>query len=506
MAGGAGTGGDAHQDLRFRDAFRIPLVRAVMPAAVAVAVGLGALFSLGIVFVRDVLDASDAQFGVLIALFGVGAVAGLQLLRSAPDLDDIRATRIGVAALGAIVASFSLAPVIGLAFIGAAAFGAAAAWTLASGMGALQSRLDGNERVLAFSAFHVVIRCGLAVAAIGAGAAGELVDGVRWPVVGTLAPARLVLFWAGILVLLERDAGSGAGGGHGVTVAIVTDSAAALPAEVVDALGVTVVPMWLQLDGTARHEDEVDLDELIVHRHVSTSGPTPGEFEAVLRDRSTDDGVCLLTISATMSSTYEAAVLGAELVGRAHGADRVARRGYADRGRCTGARRDRGRARRRRVGPRSTRWKPSPAPRWTRCASSRASPTSATSCAAAVCRTSPGGPAAGSGSPRCSSSATPVPTRSARRGGMDNTLERMVARCRRAHADGHRLQVAVLHAHALEVATDLLNRVAKELDPSETFVASFGAVMVAHTGPGLVGLAWRWEPVAVDDGAEPSAR
>ena len=29
--------------------------------------------------------------------------------------------------------------------------------------------------------------------------------------------------------------------------------------------------------------------------------------------------------------------------------------------------------------------------------------------------------------------------------------------------------------------------------------------MVAHTGPGLVGLAWRWEPVAADEGADPSA-
>ena len=37
----------------------------------------------------------------------------------------------------------------------------------------------------------------------------------------------------------------------------------------------------------------------------------------------TGDGVCLLTISATMSSTYEAAVLGAEIVGRELGTDRV---------------------------------------------------------------------------------------------------------------------------------------------------------------------------------------
>jgi len=45
-----------------------------MPAAAAVALGLGALFSTGIVFVREVLNASDAEFGWLIALFGAGAV------------------------------------------------------------------------------------------------------------------------------------------------------------------------------------------------------------------------------------------------------------------------------------------------------------------------------------------------------------------------------------------------------------------------------------------------
>ena len=189
-------------DLKFSDAFAIPLVRAVMPATLAVAVGLGALFSLGIVFVRDVLGASDAAFGVLIALFGVGAVVGLQLLRRMHQVDSLRTTSMGVVALGAVVAAFSLAPTIWLAALGAAAFGAAATWTLASGMGVLQSRLDGPARVLGFSAFHVVIRFGLALSAIGAGAAGELVSNVRWPVVGTLEPARLVLFCAGVLVLL----------------------------------------------------------------------------------------------------------------------------------------------------------------------------------------------------------------------------------------------------------------------------------------------------------------
>ncbi len=186
---------------RFRDAFRLTLVRAVMPATLAVALGLGSLFSLGIIFVHDVLRASDAQFGALIALFGAGAAGGLGLLQACGGFDGIRASQIGVAALGLIVAAFSLAPTVSVAFVGAAAFGAATAWTLSSGMGALQSALDGRDRVLAFAAFHTVIRFGLAFAALGAGVAAEFVGRVEWPVVGTLEPTRVVLLCSGLLVL-----------------------------------------------------------------------------------------------------------------------------------------------------------------------------------------------------------------------------------------------------------------------------------------------------------------
>jgi predicted MFS family arabinose efflux permease len=190
----------ADQPVRFRDAFRLPLVRAVMPATIAVALGLGALFSLGIAFVRTVLDASNAEFGWLIALFGVGAAAGLLALQRVGHNDGLRTTRLGVLALGVIVAFFSLSPSIEFALVGALAFGAAAAWTLASGMGAIQSQLDGRDRVLAFAAFHIVIRTGLTLAAIGAGIAGQVVGAVHWPVVGRLEPARLVLFCSGIVV------------------------------------------------------------------------------------------------------------------------------------------------------------------------------------------------------------------------------------------------------------------------------------------------------------------
>jgi predicted MFS family arabinose efflux permease len=200
---------DAHSgdvpegDLRFRDAFAIPLVAAVMPAALAVSLGLGALFSLGIVFVHDVLHASDAEFGVLVALFGVGAVVGLVALQRLPHGDLLARTRAGVAFIGIVIAVFSLAPALGAALVGAVAFGAGAAYALAAGMGAIQSALDGHERVLAFTAFHVVLRVGLALSAVGAGLAGAALSDVQLPVVGRLEPARLVLLAAGILVFLS---------------------------------------------------------------------------------------------------------------------------------------------------------------------------------------------------------------------------------------------------------------------------------------------------------------
>ena len=188
-------------EANFRDAFRIPLVRGVIPGAGVVAMGLGTLFSLGIVFIRDVLDATDAQFGVLIALFGVGAAAGLGLLRLLGDT-GVPAVRRAVALQGAVIAGMSLAPGIGLTFLGAAGFGAATAGALSEGMSVLQDRLDGDDRVLGFAAFHVVIRAGLSLAAIGAGVAADLVESVHWPVVGTLPPVRLVLFCSGLVVLL----------------------------------------------------------------------------------------------------------------------------------------------------------------------------------------------------------------------------------------------------------------------------------------------------------------
>jgi dTMP kinase len=193
-------------ELRFRDAFRLPLLRAVGPATLIAALGIGSLFSLGIVFVRDVLGASNAEFGVLVILFGAGAAAGLGVLEwSGASGSDVVFTC--VAAQGAVIAVMSLAPGIGATFLGAAGFGASTAAALAAAMSVLQERLSDRERIVAFAAFHVLIRAGLALSALGTGVAADLLGGVSWPLLGTLPPARVVLFGAGVTVFLSSIAG-----------------------------------------------------------------------------------------------------------------------------------------------------------------------------------------------------------------------------------------------------------------------------------------------------------
>jgi hypothetical protein len=155
---------------------------------------------MGVVFVQDVLGASTFQFGVLVALFGVGAAGGLGLL-AASGRADVHVVRICIAVQGGVVALLSQAPNILAAFGGAVLFGAATAAGLATAMSVLQAEdLGDSDRVLAFTAFHVLIRGGLALAALGAGFAGDFLGRLDWPLLGTMPSARAVLFVAGLIV------------------------------------------------------------------------------------------------------------------------------------------------------------------------------------------------------------------------------------------------------------------------------------------------------------------
>jgi len=96
----------------------------------------------------------------------------------------------------------SLAHHYWIAVLAAIGFGGSAALTLVSGMSVLQTRLFGLQRDLAFAVFHVTIRVGLGLAAVGAGLAADLLRSVKWPGLGTLPGDRVILLCAGIVVVL----------------------------------------------------------------------------------------------------------------------------------------------------------------------------------------------------------------------------------------------------------------------------------------------------------------
>jgi dTMP kinase len=182
-------------------ALRIPVVRTVLPATAVVALGLGALFSLGVVFVQQVLNAGPLGFGALVALFGVGAAAGLALQGRTGGTNLLRTLRLSTAAQGTVIATMGAIAVTAWAFGGAVVFGAATTIALVSGITYLQQNLAGVARNLGLTAFHACLRFALAVAALGAGAAADLIGQVDLGPLGSLAPSQAVLTASGLVVI-----------------------------------------------------------------------------------------------------------------------------------------------------------------------------------------------------------------------------------------------------------------------------------------------------------------
>jgi DegV family protein with EDD domain len=274
-----------------------------------------------------------------------------------------------------------------------------------------------------------------------------------------------------------------------MTVSIITDSAAALPAELVERHGITVVPMWLTLAGDNVRDDKLSIDEVLRYDEVSTSGPSPGEFADAISSRMSDDGVLVLTIAATMSSTFGAAQTGAASVdgtvavldtSTAAGAQALVVLAAARAAEQGGS-----------------------------LPQVEAAAAKAIDGVRLVAMVSDLDHLVRSGRvPEIAGWAgrrlgiRPLfefrdgkPHRLRPAFSVDAAKDRMVAMLRRSRVGGARLHVAALHAQAPEEARELLSRVEAEQDqtPATSFVGQFGTVMIAHTGPGLAGLAWWWE-------------
>ena len=285
-----------------------------------------------------------------------------------------------------------------------------------------------------------------------------------------------------------------------MTVTVVTDSAAALPPDLVARYDIRVVPLVLQVGADRYRDGEIGLDELVrrFDEPISTAAPSPGEFATVIADARRTGPVVTLTVAAGMSSTHDSAKLAAKLVtdsdprgtesppgpdvavldtGTAAGAQGLvvlAAAGAA----AEGADQDEVVATAERVAGR------------VRLAASVAD-------LERLARSGRVPDAARWIGDRLGvrplfefrdGRARPLrPAFSA-----EAALDRIVQRCVAGAGRGARLHVTVLHALNPEAAATLAERV-QALDPVSFLVGPFSPVMVAHTGRGLAGLAWWWE-------------
>jgi DegV family protein with EDD domain len=99
-----------------------------------------------------------------------------------------------------------------------------------------------------------------------------------------------------------------------MTVKIVTDSSADLPEEVVKALGITVVPLYVRF-GDEVYRDRVDISEDEFYErlqhdpvHPNTTQPTPQDFVNVYQKLSAADGIVSIHLSAKLSGTCSSAL------------------------------------------------------------------------------------------------------------------------------------------------------------------------------------------------------
>jgi DegV family protein with EDD domain len=105
---------------------------------------------------------------------------------------------------------------------------------------------------------------------------------------------------------------------HSGPVAVITDSTAHLPQSALDLFAITSVPLTVVVDGVAFEDGSAEAAERLVpalrqHLPVTTSRPSPETFAAAYRMAAGAGAAAVVSIhlSAEISGTYDAAVLAA---------------------------------------------------------------------------------------------------------------------------------------------------------------------------------------------------
>jgi len=277
-------------------------------------------------------------------------------------------------------------------------------------------------------------------------------------------------------------------------VAVVADSAAALDPALAAQYGIVTVPMQLEIGGRPFSEADMPLDEVVAHLDdgMQTSAPPPGAFVEAVESAAAGgaQAVVVLTVGSNLSSTYQSARTAATLgsvpvavvdTGTAAGGEGLVVLATAQAA-AAGNSLDEVEARAKLVADRIR-------------------------LVAAVeeLKYLVRGGRLAAGAARAGEAFGVRPVFELSRGRIrplrpslsaDGAFDQLLAQWRRSIVDGAALHVCALHALRGDDAAALLDKVRAEVEPVTAFIGTFGPVMVAHTGPGVIGLAWWWESPA----------
>lgn len=182
-----------------------PFARSLMLGVAVGCIGGGSIYAVGIGYVKEVLGLkSDAAFGLLMALFGIGMAAGvvaLQLLVKREEKPWM--LRMSLVALGGIMVAMSFVRWTVPVYMLAGFFGAAFGILFVVAVTMIQERVEDADRGKAFAAFHAVSRIFLVA---GAGLSGVIAGLVGVRTVNAFGGAYTVygysvaLFAAGLMI------------------------------------------------------------------------------------------------------------------------------------------------------------------------------------------------------------------------------------------------------------------------------------------------------------------
>ncbi len=278
-------------------------------------------------------------------------------------------------------------------------------------------------------------------------------------------------------------------------VALVTDSSACLPQELIREYGITVVPLAMLVDGQLYHDGALSSDEFYARLNAARKPPTttssaPGEFLQAFRCAYAGGvrQILCLTLSARYSGTHSSALNAGEMastempdlhvdvldtggIAMTHGfavlAAARALRGGASLDQAVEASQTVG-SRAHLVGVLDT----------TRYLAKSGRVPWIAHWAASVLRVKPVLAARARKIGAVGRVRTPAQ-------GNKRLLDYIAAK-----ANGETLHVAVMHAGAPDRARQLAAMICDRFHPNELLVTEFTAVMGVHTGPGFVGVAF----------------